>query len=172
MTRTTWSYSQQGRRQLREIGGGKIKIRGAKLKTSVELGPNFHYSWIGLRRSFSENQVISEKKKVFAEIRRPFLAEITNLNVFFRPKTATFSSQKNTLGARNKSGGGGKNENRGGNAPCPPRWRRAWLPVPEYNSDIHCKNTNKKSCAIIDFTNPNTYKSVTMIKPIQIEWVT
>ena len=34
----------QGRRQLREIGGGKIKIRGAKLKTSVEFDPNFHYS--------------------------------------------------------------------------------------------------------------------------------
>ena len=38
------SYGQ-GRRQLREMGGGgKIKIRGAKLKTSVELDPNFHYS--------------------------------------------------------------------------------------------------------------------------------
>ena len=47
-----------------------------------ELDPNFYYSWIGLRRSFSENQVISKKKKVFAEIRRLFLAEIRNLNGF------------------------------------------------------------------------------------------
>ena len=81
----------QGRRQLREIGGGKIKIRGAKLKTSVERDPNFHYSWIGLRLIFSENQVISKKKKkkkVFAEIRRLFRAEITNLNVFFGQKQA------------------------------------------------------------------------------------
>ena len=38
-------YCAQGRRQLREIGGGgKIKIRRAKLKTSVELDPNFDYS--------------------------------------------------------------------------------------------------------------------------------
>ena len=28
----------------RDRGGGKIKIRGAKLKTSVELDPNFHSS--------------------------------------------------------------------------------------------------------------------------------
>ena len=77
-----------------------------------ELDPNFHYSWIGLRRVFSENQVISKKKglrrnpkafsgrnqkfkrffrpktddlqknKVFAEIRRLFPAEIRNLNGF------------------------------------------------------------------------------------------
>ena len=34
----------QGRRQLREIAGAKLKSGGAKLKTSVELDPNFHYS--------------------------------------------------------------------------------------------------------------------------------
>ena len=142
----------QGRRQLSEIGGGggKIKIRGAKLKTSVELDPN---SWIGLRRSFSENQVISKKKnhkfkrsfrtkagdlqkkkKIFAKIRRLFLAVIRNFNVFSaqkqeiskkkglrrNPKAFSgrnqkfklFSGQKQQLfppkkipwGARNKSG--------------------------------------------------------------------
>ena len=33
-----------GRSQLSEIGGGgKIKIRGAKMKTSIEVDPNFHY---------------------------------------------------------------------------------------------------------------------------------
>ena len=77
-----------------------------------ELDPIFRYFWIGLRRVFSENQVISkqkglrrnpkafsgrnqkfkrffrpktgdlQKKKVFAEIRRLFLAEIRNLNSF------------------------------------------------------------------------------------------
>ena len=32
------------------------------MKTSVEFDPNFHYSWIGFRRIFSENQVISQEK--------------------------------------------------------------------------------------------------------------
>ena len=43
---------------------------------------------------------------------------------FFRPKTATFSSPKNTGGARYKSGG--QKRKLGGVAPLPPRWRRAW----------------------------------------------
>ena len=93
-------------------GGGKIKIRGAKLKTSVELSPNFHYSWIGLRQIFGENQVISKKKKkVFAEIRRLFLAEITILNVFSGQKQQLFSPKKIPWGAKTKIGG---------QCPCPP----------------------------------------------------
>ena len=52
----------QGRRQLSEIGGQSWN-QGAKLKTSVELDPNFHYLWIGFRRIVSENQVTSKKKR-------------------------------------------------------------------------------------------------------------
>ena len=51
-----------------------------------------------------------KKKKVFAEIRRLFLAEITNSNVFSAQKHATSSSQKNTVGVQEKNRGG-KNEN-------------------------------------------------------------
>ena len=86
------------------ISGYKIKIKGAKLKTRVELDPNFHYSWIGLRRSFSENQVIS-KKKVFAEIRRLFLAEITNLNVFSGQKQVITEKKKKKKWSSSKSEG-------------------------------------------------------------------
>ena len=103
---------------------GKIKIREAKLKTSVVLDPNFHYSI--LRRIISEKQVISKKKKkkkVFAEIRRLFLAEITNLNDFYGHVQQLFLPKKTPWGARNKSGGAKRKIGRA----MPPRWRRAWL---------------------------------------------
>ena len=45
-----------------------------KLETTVnELDPNFHQSWISLRRFFCQNQVISKKKKVFTQIQSVFL---------------------------------------------------------------------------------------------------
>ena len=105
-------------------GGGKIKIRGGKL---------FHSFWIGLRRSFSENQVpksegfsgqnqVISKKKVYSEIGRLFLAEIANSNVFSGRDQQVFPPQK--IPWWQEINRGGKNENRGGIAP---RWRRACL---------------------------------------------
>ena len=141
----------QGRRQLREIGGGgEIKIRGAKL---------FHYSWIGLRRSFSKNQVISKKKglrqsfsgqnqmipppppkKGLRRNRKAFSGRNHKFKRFFRPKPTTFSSPKIPWGARNKSGG--KNENRGGIAPPAPPL--ATLPDQRVCFEIDCRETPKQ----------------------------
>ena len=85
--------------------GGKIQIRGANFLPKCE-----GFFW---PKSQIFRPKASKKKKVFAEIRRLFLAEIANSNVF--------SAQKHQLkkipwGARKKSGG---------IAPLPPRWRRA-----------------------------------------------
>ena len=77
-------------------GGSKIKIRGAKLKTSVEFDPNFHCSWIGLRQSFSENL----RKKSSSPKSEGFFWPRSQILTFFRPKTATFSTQKNTVGGK------------------------------------------------------------------------
>ena len=57
----------------------RISQRGGlfwEVKTTInELDPNFHLSWIRLRRFFCQNQVIS-KKKVFTKIETVFPAEI------------------------------------------------------------------------------------------------
>ena len=91
-----------------------------------------------------------KKKKVFAEIRRLFLAEIRNLNVFSGQKQQLFPlknqhsnldvgtpksrtgegdahfKKKKTAG-RQEINRGGKNKNRGGGGAMlfAPRWRRA-----------------------------------------------
>ena len=63
----------------------------------------------------------TKKTKDFAEIRRLFLAAITNSNVFSGQKKQLFPPQKIPWGTRYKSGGGGsKNENRGGQRPPAP----------------------------------------------------
>ena len=67
---------------------------------------------------FRPKAVIS-KKKVFAEIRVFFLAEIANFNVFSAQNTNFLLPKKYRGGARKKNRGG-KNENRGGIASCPP----------------------------------------------------
>ena len=84
---------------------------GAKLKTSVELDPNFHYFWIGFRRIFRKIRWSPKKKrkKVFAEIRR----------LFGRNQIRCSLLSKNTVGGQ-EINRGGKNKNRGGNAPLPP----------------------------------------------------
>ena len=92
---------------------------GAKLKLG---GQGFHQNakaFSGRNHKFSDQTQVISKKKVFAEIRRLFLAKIANFNVFFRTKTPTSSSQKNTVGGQEENRGG-KNENRGGIAPPAP----------------------------------------------------
>ena len=59
------------------------------------------------------------KKKVFAEIRRLFLAEIANFNVFSAPKHQLLPPKKTPWGARKKSGGQ-KQKSRGHCPLCPP----------------------------------------------------
>ena len=87
-------------------GGGKFKIRGAKL---------FHHFWIGLRRSFSENQVIF-KKKGLRRNREAFSGRNHKFKRFFRPKPATFFFPKNTVGGLeiNRGGGGGGQKRKSG----------------------------------------------------------
>ena len=107
--------TRQGRRQLREIGGAKIFADFRKLFS----GRNFN---VFFRPKAGDLQ---KKKKVFAEIRRLFLTEITNFNRFFRPKKATSSSQKKYRGGQEINGGG---KNRKSGRHCPPllpHWRRA-----------------------------------------------
>ena len=116
--------------------GGKIKIKGAKvfaeffwpksqlISKKIIIIKGFRRdpkAFSDRNRKFSDQkQVISKKNKVFAEIRRLFLAEIANFNVFFRPIRATSSSQKIPLGGQEKNWEG-KYENRGGIAsPAPP----------------------------------------------------
>ena len=91
-----WLYLKiQGRRQLPEIGGGgggKIKIRGLSWKPALNLIQIF----IILELDWEVSVKIrwSKKKKVFAEIRRLFLAKITNFNVF--------SGQKQVISGKKK----------------------------------------------------------------------
>ena len=82
----------------------------------------------GLRRNhkFSDKkQVISKKKKVFAEIRRLFLAEIANFNVFsaqkhqLLPKKIPWGGKKKIGGAKTKIGGA-KTKIGGALPPCLP----------------------------------------------------
>ena len=84
---------RQGRLQLWEIGEGKAEIRGAKLKTSVELDPNFLYFWFGFRQIFSKNQVISKNPKASPKSEG-----------FFWPKSEiyTFFSAKNRWSPKKK----------------------------------------------------------------------
>ena len=70
----------QARSQDFAKGGGLFR----KLEATVnELDPNFHQSWIRLRRFFCQNQVISKKKKVF-----------TNFGWTPRQKNSTILVQK------------------------------------------------------------------------------
>ena len=175
-------YYAQGRRQLREIGGAKLKSGGQSWKPALNLTQTFiipELDWgevsvkirwsqkkkkkssspkskgffrpksqiqtvfpaknrwspkkkvfAGIRRlflaeitnsnGFSGQKQVISKKKVFAEIQRLFLAEVTNLNGFSAQKQQPFPPKKYRGGARNKLGG----KNGGAMPPC---WRRAWL---------------------------------------------
>ena len=120
--------------------GGKIKIRGAKVFAK--------FFW-------PKSQVISkkkQKKKVFTEIRRLFLAKSqifrpnagdlrekkrsspksegffwpkSQILTYFPPNNSNFFLPKKFRGGGKKKNRGDKNENRGGIAPLPLRWRCA-----------------------------------------------
>ena len=99
---------------------------GAKFKSGGQRFSPAEFFWLK-SQIFPPKAVDLQKKKVFAEIRRLFLAEIAIFNVFSAQKQQLLPPKKIPWGARKKSRGGGKNENQGGIAPLPPRWRRAWM---------------------------------------------
>ena len=91
--------------------GGKIKIRGAKVFAEI-------------RRLFlPEIAIFPQKSRDLRRNPKTFSGQNRKFQRFFRPKTPT---QKYTVGGQEKNWGS-KNENRGGIAPLPPRWRRAWV---------------------------------------------
>ena len=103
----------QGRRQLREIGGAKLKsgVKGFRQNPKAFSGRNHKFS--------DQKQVISKiklKKKVFAEIRKLFLPDIANFNVFSAQKHQLLPPKKIPWGARKKSGG----QKRKSGGHCPP----------------------------------------------------
>ena len=107
----------QRHRQLREVGGAKLKSGGQ----------SFRRIFLAEITNFppKAGDLKKKKKKVFAEIRRLFQAEIANFNVFSAQKPQLLPPKKYCGGARKKSGG--KNENRGGIAP--PAHPLATLPM-------------------------------------------
>ena len=133
----------QGRRQLCEIGGAKLKSGGQRFSPKCEgffwpksqifrpkagdLQKNKNKKKRSSPKSkgsfWPKSQIFrpKEKKKVFTEIRRLFLAEIANFNVFSAQKHQLLPPPKNTVGGQERNRGG-KNENRGAMPPC---WRRA-----------------------------------------------
>ena len=121
----------QARRQLREIGGAKLKSGGKGFRRNARAfsGRNRKFSdqkqviskkkglrrnpkvFSGRNRKFSDQKQKSRwspKNKVYAEILRLFLAKIANSNVFW--------AQKHQL----KKYRGGQEKNRGGIAPPAP----------------------------------------------------
>ena len=92
---------------------GDLQKKGLRRNPTAFSGRNHK-----LKHFFRPKPGDLQKKKVFAEIRTLFLAKITNSHGFSSQKQQLFPAKKIPWGARNKSGGGGKNENRG--EQCPP----------------------------------------------------
>ena len=93
----------QGRRQLRGIWGSKLKSGGQSWKPALNLTQTFiipELDWGKVLVKIMWSQKKKKKKKVFAEIRRLFLAEITNSNGFSGQKQQPFPSKKNTVGGK------------------------------------------------------------------------
>ena len=112
-------WIEQGRPQLREIGGGKLKSGGQRFSPKSE---RFFWPKSQIFRP-KAGDLKKKNLKVFAEIRTLFLAEITN----FPPTNTNFFVPKKYRGGQEKIGGGGAKTKIGGALPpCSPRWRRAW----------------------------------------------
>ena len=109
--------SNQGRRQLCEIGGeAKLKSGGQRFSPKCE---GFFWPKSQIFRPNAGD--LHKKKKVFAKIRGFFLAEIANFNVFSAQKHQLFP-KKYRGGARKKSGSqkrksGGQKRKSGGHSP-------------------------------------------------------
>ena len=96
---------------LRDRGGG------AKLKS---VGERFLPNFSGRNHNkFSDQKQVISKKKVFAEIRRLFLAEIANFNVFSAQKQQLLPPKK-YRGEGAKKIGGAKTKIGGHCPPAPP----------------------------------------------------
>ena len=88
----------------RDRGGAKLKSWGQRFSPKCK-GFFWPKSQIFLPKA--GDLQIKKKKKVFAEIRRLFLAEIANFNVFSAQIHQLFSPKKIPWETRKKSGGGG-----------------------------------------------------------------
>ena len=93
----------QGRRQLREIGGAKLKSGGQGFS------PNFS----------GRNHRCSPTKKRSSPKSEGFFWPKLQILTFFPPNNSNFFLPKNSVGGQEKNRGD-KNENRGGIAPPPP----------------------------------------------------
>ena len=110
----SWS-PWQGRRQLREIGGGgqNLNQRGTGFRRNPK-------AFSGRNHKFSaQKQVISKKKKDLRRNPRHFLAKITYFNVFL-PKNINFFLLKKFRGGQEKNPGGGGQKWKSGGAWPPP----------------------------------------------------
>ena len=119
----------QGRRQLREIGGTKLKLGGEKVFAV------FRRLFLAeILTFFPAKSRWSPKKKKKKE--KGFFWRKLQISTFFSAKKSNFFLPKNTVVGQ-EINRGGKNENRGGLAPLPPPpprwWRTCWVclwPVP------------------------------------------
>ena len=97
---------------LRRVARNSQSWRGLfwKLETTVnELDPNFHQSWIRLRRFFCQNQMISrKKKKVFTQIQSVFLTNLRWGPGKKTPLSGPNNSKSFTTSARQSYWFGGK----------------------------------------------------------------
>ena len=94
------SFARSGR-------GGKIEIRGQRFSPKCE-----GFFWPKSQVFRPKAGDLHKKKKVFAQIRRVFLAEMINLNVFsaqkhqlLPPKKIQWGGKKKIGGQKRKSGG-------------------------------------------------------------------
>ena len=99
----------QVRRQLREIGGEGAKLKSGGQRFSPK-GEGFFWPKSQIFRPKADDL---QKKKVFVEIRRLFLPDIANFNVFSAQKHQLHPPRKIPWGGQEKNRAG-KNGNRGG----------------------------------------------------------
>ena len=104
--------SFQGRRQLREIGGAKVfadfqRLFLAEILTFFSSQKQVISNSDRDHKFSGQSRVISKKKKKICRNAKAFSDGNHKFQRFFRPKKATFSSQKNTVGQEINRGGGG-----------------------------------------------------------------
>ena len=107
-------FKARGVASFARSGGAKSKSAGQRFPPKSE---GFYWPKSQIFRPKTGDL---QKKKVFAEIQRLFLAEITNFNVF-SPKNINFFLPKKFRGRQEKNWGGGQKRKSGGHCPpCPP----------------------------------------------------